>query len=612
MRKCILLLAVCSLCGIVFAQEQLSPLRTGNRWPAKSADSVRTLPFFDDFSAAAEPSYDCPWILQGALINQGYAPLPPTVGMATLDAFDAEGRLYPTSLGDLYYGDTLTSPALRLDSLFDPYERALSAGDSLYLSFYYLPGGGSGNMWERIGDCPDPADSLLLEFFSPLTGQWQLVWGRGGISVDTLVAHTGSAWQYVQVPIVDSAYLQTGFKFRFRNYCSLDNMNKVGLLSNADQWNIDYVLLDVNRRSGDRFIRDVAFVNPATSFLNRYQAMPARQFQSSDMVDTVSMTITNLFSQQLAANYGYQVLRSDGSVLHSYEGGLDNVPVFWPTQEYQTSPRHAAPSVDFVYPVDPNASATFTVVHGLREGVSGDDYPQNDTIRFTQVFDNYYAYDDGTPENGYGITSTSSKIRFACRFGLHVEDTLTAVDLYFNHTYRDGNSGIRFLLTVWNDEDGHPGSIIYQDVQRRSPQFQGFNKYVRYALESPLICNGTIYVGIEQSSADYINLGFDRNCDASDQIFYLTSAEWQRSILRGSLMLRPYFGAKALVGVPSHPSSEQFRVVVENRRIYVENAGNRLVRVFDMMGRHVRPEGLRPGIYLVCVGDSPAQKVVVY
>lgn len=46
------------------------------------------------------------------------------------------------------------------------------------------------------------------------------------------------------------------------------------------------------------------------------------------------------------------------------------------------------------------ATHHLTIEHGVREGVRGMP-PQNDTIRFTQVFDNYYAYDDGTPENGY-------------------------------------------------------------------------------------------------------------------------------------------------------------------------------------------------------------------
>lgn len=610
MKRALFLLFGCLLAVTLAAQEQLAPLRVGSAFQRKSADSLLALPFFDDFSRSVA-LYGTPWQLQGAWINQGYAPLPPTIGMATLDAYDAFGCLYPAAPGALCTGDTLLSPALRLDSLFAPYARALTAGDSIYLSFYFLPGGGSGNMWERIGDCPNPQDSLLLEFYCPQSDRWRLVWAMEGVSVDSLVARTGSAWQYVQIPILDSAYLQPGFRFRFRNYFSLDNVNKVGQLGNADQWNLDYVMLDVNRRRDDRFTRDVAFVNPAPSFLNRYQAMPARQFQPSDMLDTVSMTITNLFSQPLAANYGYQVLQSDGSVLFSYEGGLDNVPVYWPAQAYQTSSRHASPSVDFVYPVSPYAPTAFTVVHGLREGVSGDPFPQNDSVSFRQVFDNYYAYDDGTAENGYGITSTS-RPRLACSFTLHAEDTLTAVDLYFNHTYDDGNSGVRFLLTVWDDAQGHPGSVIYQDEQRRRPQFDGFNRYVRYALEQPLVCSGTIYVGLEQVSSDYINLGFDRNCDASDKLFYLTSAEWQRSILRGALMLRPCFGSQALAVIPPAEISDKVQIIVRNRTILVEHADGAQVRVYDALGRRVGQADLRPGIYLVRVGDSPARKVVIY
>lgn len=611
MRRLFFLLMACLLGGSLLAQEQLAPLRMGNRHRGKLADSVRTLPFFDDFSKASAATEGTPWLLQGALVNQGYDLFPPTLGMVTLDAYDAEGRLYPATVGDLYYGDTLTSPWVRLDSLFEPYARALTVGDSIYLSFYYLPGGGSGNMWERIGDSPDPQDSLVLEFYNPRRDCWQQVWGRDGVPVDTLLAQTGCGWQYVQVPITDSVYLQSDFRFRFRNYCSLDNMSKPGLLGNADQWNVDYILLDVDRRAGDRFTRDVAFVTPATSLLRQYQAMPASQFQPSDMADSISVTITNLFSQELAANYGYRVLSSDGRVLHNYEGGLDNVPVFWPAQQYQSAPGHASPSVDFVFPVQSGQPESFSIVHGVREGVSGDGYPQNDTIRFVQVFDDYYAYDDGFPENGYGITSTG-KPQLACRFNLHVEDTLTAVDLYFNRTYSDGNAGTRFLLTVWDDDDGRPGNIIYQDEQRRRPQFQGFNQYVRYVLEAPLVCDGIIYVGLEQTSSDYLNIGFDRNCDASQHLFYLTGVEWQRSILRGALMLRPYFGSRALVGVEPAPATPPLRVIVKDHSVYVENAEPNQVRVYDLMGRQVAADGLRPGIYLVRVGSAAAQKVVVF
>ena len=82
------------------AQETLLPVRHAVALPAKD-DSVRLLPFFDDFAAPAASAPQ--WDARGVFFNDGYAPWPPTVGMATLDAFDADGRLYPTDVGTLFY-----------------------------------------------------------------------------------------------------------------------------------------------------------------------------------------------------------------------------------------------------------------------------------------------------------------------------------------------------------------------------------------------------------------------------------------------------------------------------------------------------------------------------
>lgn len=617
----ILLLAFAA--GTLSAQEVLLPVRYARPSAAKSADTILTLPFFDDFSTVGSNPYQGPWSLGGAFVNEGYAPLPPTVGMVTLDAFDADGELYPTTTGDLYFGDTLVSLPLRLDSVFDPYARALAPDDSLYLSFYYLPGGGTGNMWERIGDCPNAHDSLLLDFYDPETQEWTVVWGRGGVSVDSLIASTGTDWQYVLVPVLDTKYFKAGFQFRFRNYCSLDGGNKTGMLSNADQWNLDYILLDKGRNGSGRASRDVAFVNPAPSMLRRYRAMPAKQFSPSEMASTLSLTITNLYSEELATSYGYTVFDESGNSLHEYNGGYENAPVFWPGAVYQTSAAHARPAVDYVFSFDPSeAPVTFRVVHHVREGVSGDPRPSNDTVVYTQVFDNYYAYDDGVAENGYGITSTSTPIRMACRFAISREDTMTAVDLYFNRTYHDENGAMRFLIKIWDDNNGRPGNIIYQDQNRRKPLFEGFNQYVRYALESPVTCNGTIYVGLEQISADFLNLGFDRNNDASSQIVYQTGVGWQTSILRGALMLRPCFGQRAVASVSERPE-DGGKVYTQGNCIVVERASRTTVQVYDVTGRLmfsspaaegcVRTHALAPGVYVVRVGQSGnVRKVVVF
>ena len=613
----ILLVMLALLPWLGTAQEVLLPLRQDVKVKPKEQTTL-SLPFFEDFSSQA--IVNSQWELGGSLINQGYAPLPPTIGMATLDAYDYEGNMYATELGLIYSADTLTSHQIRLDSAFSPVPRALSAADSVYFSFFYLPGGGYGNRWEGVGDVPEGTDSLVLEFFDIATGSWRWVWSTLGISADTLFSRTGSYWQYQEVLIDNPAYFTAGFRFRFRNYCSLDIVAKRGMLSNADQWNLDYIVLDAMRHKGDSVLRDVAFVNPATSMLKEYTAMPARQYRPGDMRDDLELLITNRFSNELATNYGYRIYDESGRVVHEYDGGFENAPVYWNGAVYQTSAAHANPELTYIFAAGMTEPTSYTIVHGLREGVSGDPYPQNDTIRFTQVFDNYYAYDDGTAENGYGITSTMPKVKLACRFDLAEADTLTAVNLYFNRTYHSQNEDIRFFITVWDDANGRPGNIIYKDQGRRKPQFIGLNNYVRYVLEEPLVCNGTIYVGLEQATADFLNLGFDRNTDASSRIFFLAGSEWQTSILQGSLMLRPYFGHQATLGlrdvVTENPASIEVR---ENKIIVMQNC-NESVAIYDNMGRcvftvnkqnNVETQALPHGIYLVKIGNKPAKKVII-
>jgi hypothetical protein len=51
---------------------------------------------------------------------------------------------------------------------------------------------------------------------------------------------------------------------------------------------------------------------------------------------------------------------------------------------------------------------------------------------------------------------------------------------------------------------------------------------------------------------------------------------------------------------------------VANSRIEVEGAEGETVRVFDIMGRIVRNESLSAGVYLVQIGNRPAEKVMVH
>lgn len=545
------------------AQELLTPLQHSPMGVHRNAKSITVdtltieLPFYDDFSNYEGLPRPALWLSGNAYVNTTYAPFPPTIGVATLDAVDADGQLYPGAGIGTFAGDTLASQYLRLDSLFTPYATALEPTDSVVFSFFYLPGGGSGNLWERIGDCPDAGDSLFVDFYDADADEWTTVWATdGGQPVDSINgAKPQLAWRFASIPVTDRRYFNKRFRFRFRNFCSLDANPKQGIVGNTDQWNIDCVWLASSRSLTDKTQRDVAFVNTPPSMLKDYQAMPARQFSASDMRSRTEVRIANRYRQALSSNYQYYVYDENGTVVAHYDGGYENVPPFYPNGTYQSVTDHATPPVNFAFPVN-RRKQTFTVTHVVREGVVGDDCQANDTAVFRQQFGDYFAYDDGTPENGYGLTSTGNKMYLACLFNLNNADTLTAIDLYFNHTRNNENASIMFYLCLWSvGADGLPDTLIYRSPNKFRTSFCGFNRYCRYALpEAVLLPAGQVFVGLEQSGNSYINMGFDRNTDHRSKTYYRISSEWQQSILAGTLMMRPCVGSDALLGLPEAPS----------------------------------------------------------
>jgi len=69
----------------------------------------------------------------------------------------------------------------------------------------------------------------------------------------------------------------------------------------------------------------------------------------------------------------------------------------------------------------------------------------------------------------------------------------------------------------------------------------GVNKFVEYALDSLVPVPNQFYIGWVQTSADKMNLGFDRNRNNNDRIFYNVSTFFTQSSFEGSLMMRPVF-----------------------------------------------------------------------
>jgi len=218
-------------------------------------------------------------------------------------------------------------------------------------------------------------------------------------------------------------------------------------------------------------------------------------------------------------------------------------------------------SVPFTFQSNSPKYADFEVLFRILTNTPPPDVIRtNDTMRFYQRFYNYYAYDDGVPEAGYGLSNVGA--RLAYKFTLNQGDSLQAIQFYFNQTL-GLSSQQYFFLTVWDDNNGQPGNIIYEQNGLR-PEYEGdlFHFYT-YKLEEALYLTGTFYVGWRQTTVDNLNVGFDINTDHHDKIFYNTSGSWLNSSFSGSLMIRPIMGDEktAWLGV-ENPKTNELQVSI--------------------------------------------------
>ena len=79
-------------------------------------------------------------------------------------------------------------------------------------------------------------------------------------------------------------------------------------------------------------------------------------------------------------------------------------------------------------------------------------FPQvarNDTVRSYTIFDNYFAYDDGSAETSMRAGDQQGE-EVAVRFTANTDDTLRAVQIHFPHYSNQDNA--RFNLKVYVGE----------------------------------------------------------------------------------------------------------------------------------------------------------------
>lgn len=528
MKKIVILVVITLSSLLMFAQETVvdcgNPIlkehckKNPELISLRNTQEVDTLdlPFFDDFANSSIYPDETHWIDIFAYINDDYPIDPVSIGVATLDAIGASGEVY-THLPSLSSGiaDYFTSA---------PIDLAVLSEDSVYMSFYYQAGGN--------GNTPEERDSLVLQFNTPDT-VWHSVWHvAGGEAMDT--------FNIVMLPIVEEYYLKKGFQFRFLNYASVSTNYEPSWISNTDVWHLDYIRIDTARTYDDTLGNDVAFIKNFDSMLLEFESMPWSHFNVDPeryMLDTVTWIYKNSWNVEYNINRQVEIFDDLNSTVEFFMlNDNENIEAL-STIDYSRR-------VNYIFDSEDDDSARFEITGFISPDgdISDYKYRWNDTVRYYQNFYNYYAYDDGTAEKGYGITGQGTAYAsLAYQFTPAKADTLKGVYIYFNQVLDEANRKY-FFLTVWGNDNGFPGDTLVQRVGIRPEYSDEINGYTYYSLDTALYVDTTFYIGWVKTTDDMLNCGLDLNNDAGQHLFYNVTGEWQNSAVVGALMIRPVFG----------------------------------------------------------------------
>lgn len=453
------------------------------------------------------------WLDHLVNINSNYPINLPSIGAATFDAVDIYGELYTHSTTAAFAADSLTSKCINLSGL--------STSDQVFLSFMLEKKG-----W---GDSPEDKDPLVL-FFKDSSETWNKVWS----SVDE-TSLSDTVFKSIYVQLNKSSYFFSGFQFRYVNYASLSTQANTWKM-NADHYHLDYVILDKNRSTGDSYLQDLAFVYPPSTLINGYQSIPWKHYDDNLSLtqSTSNAKVNNWGSNAATVNFSTKI-SENGSLL--YQSASANSAVIGSNAAQNFTENYGG----FVFSSSEPDVASFQVNYLLNGDVQNM-IAENDSVISSQVFDSYYAYDDGSAEAGYGINSYYGKV--AIFFPLLVSsDTLTAFDMYFNNTKSGDNNSIPINLVVWKNNSGVPGDELYRGTIVNPRETDSLNVFLSYKLENKLVLTDDFFIGWEQQSFDFVNIGLDRNNNHSDKAFFNVNNTWEASQISGSLMLRPRFGS---------------------------------------------------------------------
>ena len=562
-----------------------------------------SLPFFDDFYQNEIFPNPGLWQDNFVFINTTYPKEAVTVGVASFDGTDANGKPYNVNANPnlSLEADKLTSNPIDLDGL--------TSASNVFLSFYYLQ--------SDFGERPVAPNDLLTVQFLDTTGNWNTVWQT---SADTVL-------RMRQVFLkVDSVYLNPSFQFRFLAFGNVTGAN--------DIWHVDYVKVDKDRdTAAEKNIKEMAYEFLPPSLLKNYYVMPYHQFDSTDLKDTISLFVRNSF------------INATTDIVDFYEANVVNPPsniasFSGPSRDFGPLTRNEIKYPKFNIPTD-IIGDTITIKVDYRFDVSAEagepaKVLANNAVSHSQVFSNFYAYDDGTPERGYWLGDESG-YRMAVKYWMRKPDTLQAIKMQL-FPVRADNALARFSVCVWKNfglrSVYNPNDLIYRQpnlkLQDLISEFgvDTINGYYYAPLKPefvlngatfPLILSDTFAIGLIVDNPNSLTVGYDRNNNQSFFNYYVdvNSEKWTRSTFPGTMIINPVVGK----GLPPYltpvkeTKSTRYDVKIypnpARDQLFIEGiTENSLVELFALNGSLVKQFQLAQSGF-ISVNELPAATFVI-
>lgn len=447
------------------------------------------------------------------------------------------------------------------------------------------------DVYARLTDGNPQWSYTATETLGDCNPSWDWIWSTSKL--------TGDTFQSAYKAIESEKYLVKGFRFRFKNYTSLSNDKSHA--RNEDFWHIDLIWLDANRNSQNQNVPDVAFAAEISPLYTKYKAMPMSHFanvSNNEFRLTIPTTFTNFDCKSRKLKFNFDVKKTHtGDKLHfpTYETDL---PEFMTASERDILTDFDVDFFDFIAEdIDVYDAGKYEFQYYFTD-INNPLYSQyrwNDTCRTTLTLDNYYAYDDGIPEAGYGLRDAPmGKVAF--KFDILESDTLKSIGMYFNPTLLENTT--TFNLCVWANNNGYPGTLLYYSPSEKVQYANGLYEFVHYDIRQENIVSGnenlvvpkTFFIGWEQPNDVLLNLGLDLNANLNNRLFYNLGFEWENSVQTGALLMRPYFGnytPQAGIELINKKSVLLYPTVAKNEVSVLTNEIVKTITVFNSVGTKV-------------------------